>query len=68
MARRPLVPGAKSSLDKLKTEYANEIGVKLDNDYKGNRASKLNGAVGGPIGGMMVKKMIEDFERKLVDK
>ena len=45
--RWPLVPEAKESLDKMKTEYANEIGVKLDNDYKGNRASKLNGAVGG---------------------
>ena len=68
MTRRPLVPEAKNSLDKLKTEYANEIGVKLDNDYKGNKASKLNGAVGGPIGGMMVKRMIEDFEKKLTDK
>lgn len=68
MTRRPLVPGAKESLDKLKTEYANEIGVKLDNEYKGNKTSKLNGAVGGPVGGMMTKMMVEDFERKLIDK
>jgi hypothetical protein len=68
MSNRPLVPKAKEELDKLKTEYANEMGVKLDNEYKGNRASKLNGAVGGPIGGMMTRKMVEDFERKLIDK
>lgn len=68
MSRRPLVPTAKAELDKLKNETATEIGLKLNNDYNGNRASKLNGAVGGPIGGMMTKKMVEDFERKLIDK
>lgn len=68
MSRRPLVPTAKAELDKLKNETATEIGLKLNDDYKGNRASKLNGAVGGPIGGMMTKKMVEDFERKLIDK
>jgi len=68
LSNRPLVPEAKEKLDKMKTEYANEIGIKLNNEYKGNTASKLNGAVGGPIGGLMTKKMVEAFERKLIDK
>lgn len=68
MSNRPLVPEAKPALDKMKTEYANEIGIALDNSYKGNTPSKLNGYVGGPIGGLMTKKMVEAFERKLVEK
>lgn len=68
MSRRPLVPEAKEALDKQKTEFANEIGAKFNNDYKGDNTSKLNGYIGGPVGGAMVKKMIEDFEMKLIDK
>jgi hypothetical protein len=66
--RKPLVPGAKDALDRMKTEYANEIGVKLNDAYKGNNTSKLNGFVGGPIGGAMVKQMVEAYEKNLVDK
>ncbi|WP_123053205.1 alpha/beta-type small acid-soluble spore protein [Clostridium sp. JN-1] len=68
MSRRPLVPEAKDELDKLKTKYENEFGMELNDSYKGNRASKLNGYIGGPVGGLMTKKMVEAFEKKLVDK
>ena len=68
MSKRPLVPEAKNALDKLKIENANEIGINLNNNYKGNTSSKANGATGGKIGGLMTKKMVEDFERKLIDK
>lgn len=68
MSKKPLVPEAKDKLDKIKTEYANEIGTKLNNEYKGNRTSKSNGYIGGPIGGLMTKKMVEEFEKKLIDK
>jgi hypothetical protein len=68
MSRRPLVPEAKEALDKIKTEYANEIGMKFNDGNKGDKASKLNGYIGGPIGGLMTKKMVEDFETKLIDK
>ncbi len=49
---------------KFKMECAQEVGqlqyVKENNDhYKGDLPSKVNGAQGGPIGGQMVKKMIE---------
>lgn len=57
-------------LKKLKMEAANEIGmiqyVKENNDhYKGDLPSKVNGAQGGPIGGQMVKKMIQAEQNKL---
>ncbi|MFL0246652.1 alpha/beta-type small acid-soluble spore protein [Candidatus Clostridium stratigraminis] len=68
MSNRPLVPEAKEKLDKIKNEYASEIGIKYNDGYKGDRSSKLNGAIGGPVGGLMTKKMVEAFERKLIDK
>ncbi|MEM5780139.1 MAG: alpha/beta-type small acid-soluble spore protein [Bacillota bacterium] len=45
-------------------ECAQEVGllqyVKENNDhYKGDLPSRVNGEQGGPIGGQMVKKMIE---------
>ena len=54
----------RQKLKNLKMEAASEIGmsqfVKENNDhYKGDVSSKLNGAQGGPVGGRMVKKMIE---------
>ncbi|NLO47484.1 MAG: alpha/beta-type small acid-soluble spore protein [Clostridiales bacterium] len=53
-----------SEWTKFKMECAQEIGhiqyVKENNDhYKGDLPSKENGSQGGPIGGQMVKKMIE---------
>lgn len=68
MSRKPLVPEARAALDRLKMEFANEMGIELDEDYQGNKSSRLNGATGGPIGGMMTKKMIEKFQRNLIDK
>jgi hypothetical protein len=61
---------ASDKLNKLKMEAANEIGmtqyVKENNDhYKGDVPSKINGQQGGPIGGQMVKKMIQSEEGKL---
>lgn len=54
---------------KFKMECAQELGrlqyCKENNDeYKGDVPAKVNGAQGGPIGGLMVKKMIEMAERQ----
>ena len=68
MSNKPLVPEAKDALDKMKTEYANEIGTKLNDTYKGNLPSKVNGKTGGSIGGLITKKMVENYERNLIDK
>lgn len=68
MSRRPLVPKAKTKLDKLKTEFANEVGMEFNDKYEGNRTSRSNGYTGGNIGGLMTKRMVEEFEKKLINK
>ena len=63
-SKRTNVPEAKEAMDKFKMEVANEIGVPLTNGYNGNLTSAQNGSVGG----YMVKKMIESYERQLAGK
>ena len=58
------VPEAKGALDKFKYEVASELGVLLTDGYNGNLTSKQNGSVGG----YMVKKMIEEQEKKMAGK
>jgi len=60
----------KEKLKQLKYEAAKEIGrlqyIKENNDhYKGDLPSRINGEQGGPIGGQMVKKMIEAEMKKM---
>ena len=55
----PVVPEAKEALNKLKMEAANEVGVNLKDGYNGHLTSKEAGSVGG----QMVKKMIESYEK-----
>ena len=63
-SNRTNVPEAREAMDKFKMEVANEIGVPLTNGYNGNLTSAHNGSVGG----YMVKKMIESYERQLAGK
>ena len=54
---------------KFKMECASDIGhlefVKENNDeYKGNLTSRENGHQGGPIGGEMVKRMINSAKQQ----
>ena len=69
-SKTPLVPDKREALNRFKMECAREIGreqfVKENNDhYKGDLSSAQNGHEGGPIGGQMVKKMIEQYERQM---
>lgn len=69
--KTPLVPESRDALTKFKMECAQEIGhlqyVKENNDhYKGDVSAKVNGLEGGPIGGQMVKKMIQMVENQMV--
>ena len=57
----PVVPEAKEALNKFKMEAANEVGVNLKDGYNGHLTSKEAGSVGG----QMVKKMIESYEKSL---
>lgn len=61
---RAEVPEAKEALDRFKYEVANEIGVPLKQGYNGDLTSKQNGSVGG----YMVKKMIQDAEKRMSGK
>ncbi|WPC39543.1 alpha/beta-type small acid-soluble spore protein [Clostridium sp. JS66] len=65
MSNKPLVPEAQSKLDKLKMETANELGVDLNKKYVADLKTKEIGAMAGPTGGNMVKKMVEAYENKL---
>jgi len=69
--KTPLVPESRDALTKFKLECAQEIGhlqfVKENNDhYKGDVPARVNGLEGGPIGGQMVKRMIEMAKNQLI--
>ena len=55
------VPEARDALDRFKMEAAAEVGVNLKQGYNGDLTSKQAGSVGG----QMVKKMIESYEKNL---
>lgn len=57
------VPEAKEAMNRFKMEVANEIGVPLKQGYNGDLTSRQNGSVGG----MMVKKMIEEQEKRMAN-
>ena len=58
---RQLVPEARAGLNKFKMEAAQEVGVNLTEGYNGDLTSRQNGSVGG----QMVKKMVEQYEKNL---
>ena len=55
------VPEARAAMDKFKMEAANEVGVNLKEGYNGDLTSREAGSVGG----QMVKKMVESYEKNL---
>lgn len=60
-----VVPEARTALDELKVEIANELGIENYNSIdKGNLTSRENGYVGGH----MVKKLVEDAQRQMTGK
>ena len=61
MSNRTLVPQAREGLNKFKMEAATEVGVTLKDGYNGELTSREAGS----IGGQMVKKMVESYEKNL---
>ena len=55
------IPEARTAMDQFKMEAASEVGVNLKNGYNGDLTSREAGSVGG----QMVKKMVEAYERNL---
>lgn len=60
-SKKNVVPEARAALDKFKMEVAQEVGVNLKQGYNGDLTSRQAGSVGG----QMVKKMIESYEKNL---
>lgn len=60
-SNKALIPEAKDGLNKFKMESANEVGVNLKQGYNGDLTSREAGSVGGN----MVKKMVEAYEKNL---
>ena len=60
-SNKSVVPEAKEALNRFKMEAASEVGVNLKDGYNGDLTSKQAGSVGG----QMVKKMIEAYERNM---
>ena len=54
-------PNAREAMDRFKMEAASEVGVNLKQGYNGDLTSREAGSVGG----QMVKKMIESYEKGL---
>ena len=61
MNSKNVVPEAREGLNRFKMEAANEVGVNLKQGYNGDLTSRQAGSVGG----QMVKKMIESYEKNL---
>ncbi len=58
---KSVVPEAREALNKFKMEAASEVGVNLKQGYNGHLTSREAGSVGG----QMVKKMIESYEKNM---
>lgn len=56
---RKLASESKETLNKFKMEAAQDVGVNLKQGYNGDLTSKEAGS----IGGQMVKKMIQSYEK-----
>ena len=54
-------PNAREAMNRFKMEAASEVGVNLKQGYNGDLTSKQAGSVGG----QMVKKMIEAYEKNM---
>ncbi len=54
------IPESRDALDNMKFEVARELGINLKQGYNGDLTSRENGYVGG----YMVRKMIEDYEKQ----
>lgn len=55
------VPAAKAAMDRFKTEVASELGVNLKEGYNGDLTSREAGSIGGE----MVRRMIQSYEKNM---
>lgn len=60
-----LVPEAQNELNKLKLEVSSELGVEVPHASPTGKWGYIPAQRCGDVGGNMVKKMVESFEKEL---
>ena len=66
MANKNVNSNARKALQEMKLEIANELGVETNNKYGSNKTSYSNGQLGGRVGGLMSKRLVEMGEQMLL--
>ena len=66
MANKYVNSNARKALQEMKLEIANEIGSESNNRYGSNNTSYSNGQLGGRVGGLMSKRLVEMGELLLL--
>ena len=66
MANKYVNPNAKKALQEMKLEIANELGAETINKYGSNNTSYENGQLGGRVGGLMSKRLVEMGQQALL--
>ena len=66
MAKKIVNPNAKKALQDIKLEIANELGAETSNKYGSNNTSYENGQLGGRVGGLMSKRLVEMGQQALL--
>lgn len=59
-----LVPESQLKVDKFKNEVAKELGIEIPDASENGKLGFIPVERCGEVGGSMVKKMIEDYEKK----
>jgi len=57
---------AREALRLMKLEYADELGLPHSSINGGNKSSHENGMLGGYVGGLMTKKLVQMGEEELL--
>ena len=66
MANKYVYPNAKKALQEMKLEIANELGTQTSNKYGSNNTAYENGLLGGRVGGLMSKRLVEMGQQALL--
>lgn len=63
-----LVPGSEKKLDKFKEEVAQELKIDIPQGNKNKPWGEIPAEKCGEVGGNMIKKMVGNYEKSLVNK
>ena len=66
MTKKLANPNAKSALNQMKLEIANELGISSNNMDGTKHSAYENGVLGGRVGGLMSKRLVEMGQEQLI--